>query len=67
MVETILSAVDEYQSAASGTDISYKMSTKAQERRDARASTESATSTSGTPPRDATLGSLSSMRNGHPS
>lgn len=29
MVETILSAVDEYQSAASGADISYKMSTKA--------------------------------------
>ena len=29
MVETILSAVDEYQSAANGADISYKMSTKA--------------------------------------
>jgi site-specific DNA recombinase len=29
MVETILSAVDEYQSAASGADISYKMSAKA--------------------------------------
>ena len=29
MVETILSAVDEYQSAANGADISYKMSAKA--------------------------------------
>jgi site-specific DNA recombinase len=29
MVETILSAVDEYQSQANGADISYKMSTKA--------------------------------------
>ncbi len=29
MVETILTAVDEYQSAANGADISYKMSTKA--------------------------------------
>jgi len=29
MVETILSAVDEYQSAANGADISYKMGAKA--------------------------------------